>query len=151
MKTSPPSDVTCISNRSSKSTVVDDQGGKSTNSECEYDTNHEWEDNNGFQCSSIPAPANTHLNKLAMLGNMYTTLVASKVAVAPKSKYYTHTSNCTHYPHSHPCHINLISPCFPSTSPCITFVVYPIDFPHIEAIPRPIFLRKQMDPVPTHW
>jgi len=40
-KTSPPSDVTCVSNRSSKSTVVDDQGGESTDSECEYDTNHE--------------------------------------------------------------------------------------------------------------
>src|SRR6266850_940845 len=93
MKTSPPSDVTHISNRSSKSMVADDQGGKSTNSECEYDANHEQEDDNSFQHSSIPAPANTHSNKLAMLGNMYTTPVASKVGVAPKSKYYTHTSN----------------------------------------------------------
>ena len=101
MKTSPPSDVTCVSNRSGKSTVVDDQGGKSTDSECEYDANHEQEDNNSFQCSSILAPENTHSNKLATLRNMYATLVASKVAVAPKSKYYTHTSNvvlitCTH-------------------------------------------------------
>src|SRR5260370_18682216 len=101
MKTSPPSDVTCVSNRSSKSTVVDDQGGESTNSECEYDTNHEQEDDNSFQCSSIPAPANTHSNKLAMLGNMYATPVALKVGVAPKSNYYTHPSNVSLITHTH--------------------------------------------------
>ncbi|KAF8314410.1 uncharacterized protein EI90DRAFT_3135974 [Cantharellus anzutake] len=83
-KTNPTSDETHVGGGSDNPEVIDHNDGENTgDSEHEGNASHEQEDSDR---SSIPTLANGRPNKPAALRNTCTSAVASKTAVAPKTK-----------------------------------------------------------------